>query len=72
MDPNDTPSKAEMAAAALADLFDEELRAMGAAGRVPESSGRGYEAPHRASAVGMAAEIRYAADVDGGMVVIKG
>lgn len=45
---------------------------MSGSGRVPESSGRGYEAPHRASAVGMAAEIRYAADVDGGMVAIKG
>ena len=45
---------------------------MGGSGRVLESSGRGYEAPHRASAVGMAAEIRYAADVDGGMVAIKG
>ena len=45
---------------------------MGACSRVPASSGRGYEAPHRASAVGMAAEIRYAADVDGGMVAIKG
>ena len=44
----------------------------GGSGRAPESSGRGYEAPHRASAVGMAAEIRYAADVDGGMVAIKG
>lgn len=33
---------------------------------------RGYEAPHRASAVGAAAEIRYAADVDGGMVAIRG
>lgn len=44
----------------------------GPAGRIPRSSGRGYEAPHRASAVGMAAEIRYAADVDGGMVAIKG
>ena len=45
---------------------------MGGSGRVPGSAGRGYEAPHRASAVGMAAEIRYAADVDGGMVGIKG
>lgn len=45
---------------------------MGGSGRVPESSGRGYEAPHRASSVGMAAEVRYAADIDGGMVAIKG
>lgn len=45
---------------------------MGGPGRVPEHSGRGYEAPHRASSVGMAAEIRYAADVDGGMAAIKG
>ena len=45
---------------------------MGGSGRVPGSAGRGYEAPHRASTVGMAAEIRYAADVDGGMVAIKG
>ena len=44
----------------------------GGAGRVPESIGRGYEPPHRARTVGAAAEIRYAADVDGGMVAIKG
>ena len=44
----------------------------GGAGRVPESIGRGYEPPHRARTVGAAAEIRYAADIDGGMVAIKG
>ena len=44
----------------------------GGCGRVAESAGRGYEAPHRASTVGAAAEIRYAADVDGDMVAIRG
>ena len=33
MNANDTASTAEIASAALADLFDEELRAMGAAAR---------------------------------------
>ena len=45
---------------------------MGGSGRVPESAGRGYEAPHRASAANLSAEVCYAADVDGGMVAIKG
>ena len=44
----------------------------GPAGRIPQSSGRGYEAQHRASVASMAAEVCYAADVDGGMVDIKG
>ena len=44
----------------------------GPAGRIPQSSGRGYEAQHRASVASMAAEVCYAADIDGGMVDIKG
>ena len=44
----------------------------GGSGRVPESAGRGYEAPHRASAANLSAEVCYAANVDGGMVAIKG
>lgn len=32
MSQNDTASRADLAAAALADLFDEEIRAMGDAG----------------------------------------
>lgn len=44
----------------------------GSAGRIPEACGRGYEAPHRAGSVGMPSKIRYAADVDGGMVAIRG
>ena len=34
---------------------------MGGFGKVPESVGRGYETPHGAGAVGIVAEIRYAA-----------
>ena len=45
---------------------------MGGSGRVPESAGHGYEAPHRASIADLSAEVCYAANVDGGMVVIKG
>lgn len=45
---------------------------MGGSGRVPESAGHGYEVPHRASTANLSAEVCYAANVDGGMVAIKG
>ena len=45
---------------------------MGGSGRVPESAGRGYEAPHRASVANLSAKVRYAANVDRDMVAIKG
>lgn len=44
----------------------------GGGGRIPESVGRGYEAPHRANVADLSVEVCYAADVDGGMVAIKG
>ena len=42
------------------------------AGQVVESVGKGWEPPHRASVAGMSAEVRFAAGVDKGMVVVKG
>ena len=45
---------------------------MGGSGRLPESAGRGYEAPHRASVANLPAKVCYAANVDGGMVAIRG
>lgn len=44
----------------------------GGCGRVPESAGRGYGAPHRASVSNLSAEVCYAANVDGGMVAVRG
>lgn len=44
----------------------------GGSGRAPESAGHGYEVPHRASTANLSAEVCYAANVDGGMVAIKG
>lgn len=55
------------------------LRALDASGSPPsrpnasqvvQSVGEGYEPPHRASVAALSAEVRYAAGVDKGMVVI--
>lgn len=50
----------------------EQAPYMGGSDCVLESAGRGYEAPHRASIANLSAEVCYAANVDGGMVAIKG
>lgn len=42
------------------------------AGKMVESTGSGYPPPHQASLVGMAADVRYAAGIDSGMIPIQG
>ena len=42
------------------------------AGKVVESVGSGYLPPHQASLAGMAAEVRYAAGIDKGMIPMQG
>ena len=44
----------------------------GGAGKMVESVGSGYLPPHQASLVGMAAEVRYAAGIDSGMILMQG
>lgn len=44
----------------------------GGAGKMVESTGSGYLPPHQASLVGMAAEVRYAAGIDSGMIPMQG
>ena len=44
----------------------------GGAGKMVESVGSGYLPPHQASLVGMAAEVRYAAGIDLGMIPMQG
>jgi hypothetical protein len=44
----------------------------GGAGKMVESVGSGYLPPHQASLAGMAAEVRYAAGIDSGMIPIQG
>ena len=44
----------------------------GSAGKMVESTGSGYLPPHQASLVGMAAEVRYAAGIDSGMIPMQG
>ena len=42
------------------------------AGKMVESTGSGHLPPHRASLVGMSAEVRYAAGIDSGMIPMQG
>ena len=42
------------------------------AGKMVESTGSGYLPPHQASLVSMAAEVRYAAGIDSGMIPMQG
>lgn len=44
----------------------------GGAGKMVESVGSGYLPPHQASLAGMAAEVRYAAGIDSGMISLQG
>ncbi|MBP3590151.1 MAG: UPF0236 family protein [Muribaculaceae bacterium] len=44
----------------------------GGAGKMVESVGKGYLPPHQASVAGMAAEVRYAAGIDSGMIAMQG
>jgi len=44
----------------------------GGAGKLVESVGSGYLPPHRASLVGMSADVRYAAGIDKGMIPVWG
>lgn len=41
-------------------------------GKMVESVGSGYLPPHQASLIGMAAEVRYAAGIDSGMIPMQG
>ena len=52
MSQNDTASRADLAAAALADLFDEEIRAMGDAG-IADIECRALELGHKAMAAAL-------------------
>lgn len=42
------------------------------AGKLVESVGKGYLPPHQASVVGMAADVRFAAGLDSGMIPVAG
>ena len=44
----------------------------GSAGKLVESTGNGYLPPHHASLVGMSADVRYAAGIDKGMILMRG
>lgn len=44
----------------------------GGAGKMVESVGSGYLPPHQASLAGMAAEVRHAAGIDSGIILMQG